>query len=636
MPELSVSAVTVPTLLEKLRKLEWQVPKFQREFVWSTNDVLELLVSIYEARPIGMATLWEQSDPPAVDLQPIYIYDSDPITNGASPRHFTETEHPPRTTNAILDGRQRCTALAMSFGGLRALDGRFRFSGRYYLDVLAEDDSKRFQFIKESDVTARHLDVDANCISKGLFPLCSNLDGESIMNQWMRYLAAIQDPQYYPNSALPPLEEIQRRNEILKKAFQGIVDTKLAVYTVPSSYGLSDICDIFEKLNTTGTKVSAVDLIHASLYADTKDDAEGPIDLRNWISEFGQLDGAIGWSSINDRPELVAQIVTACYVALDQKPPSKSQQSVTSVKSGDLMATPTIHWRNVIQNQSRLAEFLLEFQRVVAHGLFSYQNCPYPVSAAIYVALRWHLTFDLKPGTPRRTDELDALYRAFFWRNALSNRYDQGFLTQLGADIGEIKTWLAARDSFATITEWAANIQVKMNTYMKAQIPTKEILVDSLTNGRPTGATQKAFYLCMLANVKRDLVDPAVSLAFPGNENVEMHHIYPRAWCANNQVGALATLLNTQQAGRDWVNSVSNLMPLSRPSNNLWKARLPGQLVRERAITYLQVQEIADAAYIDSTSYSYLLEGSTHIREFWERRAGAIADDLLRRTNVIV
>lgn len=34
MPELSVSAVTVPTLLEKLKKLEWQVPEFQREFVW--------------------------------------------------------------------------------------------------------------------------------------------------------------------------------------------------------------------------------------------------------------------------------------------------------------------------------------------------------------------------------------------------------------------------------------------------------------------------------------------------------------------------------------------------------------------------------------------------------------------------
>lgn len=425
-----------------------------------------------------MATLWEQSDPPGVDLQPIYIQDFDPSTTSAAPRYFSDAAQPPRTTNAILDGRQRCTALAMSFGGLRASDGRFKFSGRYYLDVLAEDDSKRFQFIKESEVASRHLDVDANCIASGLFPLCSNVAGESIMGQWMRYLAAIHDPQYYPSSALPPADQIQHRNEILKKAFQGIVDTKLAVYTVPSSYGLSDICDIFEKLNTTGTKVSAVDLIHSYLYADTKNDAEGAIDLRSWISEFGQLDGAIGWSSINDRPELVAQIVTACYVALDQKPPSRSlaggRQTVTSVKSGHLMATPTLHWRNVVQNQSRLAEFLLDFQRVVAHGLFSYQDCPYPVSAAVYVAVRWHLAFDLQPGTPRRTDELDALFRAFFWRNALSNRYDQGFLTQLGTDIGEIKNWLAARDSFPTITEWGANIQARMSAYMKVPVPTQE------------------------------------------------------------------------------------------------------------------------------------------------------------------
>lgn len=641
MPELSVSAVTVPTLLEKLKKLEWQVPKFQREFVWSTSDVLELLVSIYEARPIGMATLWEQSDPPGVDLQPIYIQDFDPVTNSGTPRYFADNVQPPRTTNAILDGRQRCTALAMAFGGLRALDGRYRFSGRYYLDVLADDDSKRFQFIKESDVNTRRLDVDANCISAGLFPLCSNVAGESIMNQWMRYVAAIQDPQYYSNSTLPFPDHLQRRNEILKKAFQGIVDTKLAVYTVPSNYSLSDICDIFEKLNTTGTKVSAVDLIHSYLYADTKEDAEGPIDLRAWIGDFGQLDGAIGWSSPTDRPELMAQIVTACYVALDQKPRSRNlgggrQSSVTSVKSGDLMATPTLHWRNVIQNQLRLAEFLLEFQRVVAQGLFSYQDCPYPISAAIYVALRWHLAFDLQPGTPRRTDELDALFRAFFWRNALANRYDQGFLTQLGADIGEIKGWLSLRDSFATITEWAADIQTKMAIYMKAPIPNEETLVDQLTNGRPTGATQKAFYLCMLASVKKDLIDPAISLAFPGGENVEMHHIYPRAWCANNQAGALSSLLNVQQAGRDWANSVSNLMPLSRQSNNLWKARVPGQLLRERSTTYQQVQEICDAAYIDEISFGYLLEGTTHIREFWSRRADAIADDLLRRTNVIV
>lgn len=641
MPELSVSSVTVPTLLEKLKDLAWQVPKFQREFVWSTSDVLDLLVSIYEARPIGMATLWEQSDEPGVDLQPIYVQDFDPVTNASAPRFFSSTTSTPKTTNAILDGRQRCTAIAMAFGGLRPLDGRYKYSGRYYLDVLAEDDSKRFAFIRETDVISRHLNADANCISAGLFPLCSNIEGEAILGQWMRYLAAIQDAQYYPNAALPAPDQLRLRNEILKKAFQGIVNTKLAVYTVPSNYDLSDICEIFEKLNTTGTKVSAVDLIHSYLYADTKNDAEGSIDLRNWIDEFGQLDGAIGWSSSSDRPELMAQIVTACYVALDQKPAPRrlgraNASAVTSLKSGDLMATPTSHWKNVTQSQNKLAEFLFEFQQTVADGLFSYQECPYPVSAALYVSLRWHLAFDLQPGVPRRVDELNALFRAFFWRNALSNRYDQGFLTQLGADIVEIKKWLSSREQFQTVTEWAADIQTKMPGYMKNPVPTEAMLIDQLTNGRPIGAAQKTFFLGMLARVKKDLVDPQLSLVFPGTERVEMHHIYPRTWCANNQSGSLAPLLNVQQAGRDWCNSVANLMPLSRQSNNLWKARIPGQLLRERAITYHQVQEIANAAYIDEVSFDYILEGTSHIREFWERRALAIATDLLRRTNIIV
>lgn len=140
----------------------------------------------------------------------------------------------------------------------------------------------------------------------------------------------------------------------------------------------------------------------------------------------------------------------------------------------------------------------------------------------------------------------------------------------------------------------------------------------------------------MLANVNRDLVDPAISLAFPGGETVEMHHIYPRSWCSNNQVGPLASLLNVQQAGRDWVNSVANLMPLSRQSNNLWKARVPGQLLRERNITFQQVQDIARAAFIDEVSFDYLREGTTHIQDFWNRRANAMAKDLLRRTDVVV
>jgi uncharacterized protein with ParB-like and HNH nuclease domain len=60
MSRLMVTDITVPGLLERLRKREWLVPAFQRDFVWSTADVVALVVSIFESRPIGMATLWEQ------------------------------------------------------------------------------------------------------------------------------------------------------------------------------------------------------------------------------------------------------------------------------------------------------------------------------------------------------------------------------------------------------------------------------------------------------------------------------------------------------------------------------------------------------------------------------------------------
>src|SRR5262245_50513698 len=132
MANLSVTDITVPVLLEKLRKREWLVPKFQREFVWTVADVSELLISVFEARPIGMATLWEQSEAPEVALDPIYIADYDTAEKAKIVQTLAGDATNPAKTFAILDGRQRCTAIAMAFGGLKPLYRRNRYSGRYF------------------------------------------------------------------------------------------------------------------------------------------------------------------------------------------------------------------------------------------------------------------------------------------------------------------------------------------------------------------------------------------------------------------------------------------------------------------------------------------------------------------------
>src|SRR5215469_17294795 len=170
MSRLIVGDVTVPGLLDHLRKREWLVPQFQREFVWSVADVIKLIVSIIESRPIGMATLWEQGKNPEVRADPIWIPDGD------GRRYFTQLSENPNSTFAILDGRQRCTAVAMAFGGLRANDGKFRFAGRFFLDVATIDPNNRVVFYKDTDIKKRGLHTDASSIGQGLFPLSSSVE----------------------------------------------------------------------------------------------------------------------------------------------------------------------------------------------------------------------------------------------------------------------------------------------------------------------------------------------------------------------------------------------------------------------------------------------------------------------------
>lgn len=640
MGNLTVSDVTVPVLLDKLRRREWLVPRFQREFVWSVSAVVDLLISIFEARPIGMATLWEQSDSPELDLKPVYIADYDPDKKCRRDAELAGSDSLPAKRFAVLDGRQRCTAIAMAFGGLRPLYTRNRYAGRYYLDVKTTDEARRVRFEKETDVRRKEYTTDARCIADGLFPLTSNRANEEPFAQWMRYVQTIRDPKFYPNGQLPSPAELDRRDGILKRAFQGMVDTKLAVYVVPSEYHLAQICEIFETLNTTGTQVSTVDLIHSWLYAETKTDPKGPIELRQWIDEFGQKDGAIGWASSSDRPELIAQMVTACYLALESpaKPAPRrvrgeERSAVTSVKADDLLATPPDHWKQVVQNDGLLAEYLRDFQEVAAGGYFPYSECPYPVSAAIYVALRWHAKMDGAAGWGRK--ELDPLFKAFFWRNALSNRYDQGFLSQLGTDIKQLKAWLTKRLEIPNVADWAAEIQKELSDYMKSNpLPTEAQLVDLLTDARPVGALQKSFSLPMIAATNEDFLDPGISLAYPTGELPELHHIYPRSWCQNNNTGPLANVLDEEKAGRDWVNSMSNLMPLSRKSNNLWKAKNPGAILKEKKVPYQNIRKIAEKVFIDEQCFALLLSGAAGIPRFWEKRASLMATDLLGRTKI--
>ena len=50
--------VTLPEVVSSIKKGEWKIPRFQREFVWEKSKVIELLDSMYKEFPIGSFFLW--------------------------------------------------------------------------------------------------------------------------------------------------------------------------------------------------------------------------------------------------------------------------------------------------------------------------------------------------------------------------------------------------------------------------------------------------------------------------------------------------------------------------------------------------------------------------------------------------
>lgn len=641
MGKLVVESIGIADLLERLRTNTWLVPAFQRDFVWSEANVTSLVLSVIEARPIGMATLWEQPDDSDLTLVPASIEDTQ--NNLANAVTLTDDdEYRPNKFYAVLDGRQRSTALAMAFGGLRATDSRRRFSGRFFLDVKEQDVTDRVQYIREPQVKANKYDQLSACVADGLFPLATD-PNKGLMGQWMNYLQEIHNPANYPNGKLPEASELESRNTILQKAFEGITETVLAVYVVPAGYTLGEICEIFETLNTTGTKVSTVDLLHSWLFNDTHKDDE-PILLRDWIDDLGQLEGAVGWASKTERPEIIAQTVTACYVALDDtdKPPprsvgsSKKSAPVTTLKASDLLATPAEFWRDAVANGDNLAGYIGDFQKCVSAAYFPLSECPYPVTVAMYSALRWFMDHDSHYSEQWSTGELDALFRAFFWRNALTGRYDQGFLTQSASDLKDLKDILFRRAKATTANGWAseANDLLSKSESMNLRLPTVDETERQLLQAKPAGALGQALSLPVRTRPAVDLLDPGTDISYPSTKSVELHHIYPKAWCASNQHGALGEILDPNKAEYDYVKSVSNLTPLTRESNNDWRAKTPGQALAKGDMSFEVAKARLESHFISDDAYVALTADTPDPKGFWHARAKDIANELVTRCSV--
>ena len=116
--------------------------------------------------------------------------------------------------------------------------------------------------------------------------------------------------------------------------------------------------------------------------------------------------------------------------------------------------------------------------------------------------------------------------------------------------------------------------------------------------------------------------------------DIQLHHIYPQAWCRNNRTGKLSEWLDPKVTVKDCVGSAANLMPLSRESNLEWRAANPGAIIHQQGLTYASHGELLSDLFITEEAFELLKTGAGGIPNFWHARADAMASHLEKLANV--
>lgn len=245
------------TVLESIRDGAIQIPRFQRPFVWTEEQMTELLGSVRDGLPIGAIMVWRTHLKDIAcrdDIAPGYPVKQAPLAEGALRQY-------------LLDGQQRMATL------YRAL-------------MPASPDVEQ--------VRRAHLDLESGefvWLDENPGDFCMPLDIVFDSIRFIKFTRKIPDKQFV---------HLERVEQVVK-AFR---DYKIA--TIPiSGEDLAVATLTFQRINSEGTKMSSRHMIHALTWSPT-------FDLFGHLENLKQEHLAkVGWAEMDDD-----RILDACAVAL--------------------------------------------------------------------------------------------------------------------------------------------------------------------------------------------------------------------------------------------------------------------------------------------------------------------------------
>ncbi len=227
------------SILEQIDQNVLALPQFQRGFVWKRRQVRELMESLYQEYPIGSMLVWQTR---AAQIE----------VKGPIGSHLGVHE-------LLLDGQQRLTSL---YGIVRGKKPGFsNAKSSEFLNLYFNVETEEFEFY-------------------GPRKMQHNPHWVSVTDVMQKDLGAVIKPFMTDPSLAKYIDRINRITGILERDFH--IET-----LIDQSMSMDVVVDIFNQVNSGGTKLSKGDLALAKICADWPQARETMQNRLNTLADNG-------------------------------------------------------------------------------------------------------------------------------------------------------------------------------------------------------------------------------------------------------------------------------------------------------------------------------------------------------------
>jgi hypothetical protein len=495
-PDLSLGGV-----LSDISEGRIQLPDFQREWKWDDDRIRSLLASIGRGHPVGVLMMLEVG--------------GDGATFAPKPIAGVELGSAFPPDQLLLDGQQRLTSLFQSLHAGKPVDttdarGK-RLKRWYYIDIDASivdgaDLEETIRSIPEDrmvkDQFGRNVVEDLSTMTaeceRGMFPLRVVFDHSALTDWQMQYL--MSDPQQP--------ERLGKWKDFYENVLRNFVG-----YTVPAIVLKKDtpkeaVCTVFEKVNTGGVPLNVFELLTATYAADNfrlKDD---------WSARRARMATRPVLRSVEntDFLQAVSLLATRARRQRWEANAGTGQAPAIGCKRKDMLALTLDDYRTWADPATEGFEWAASLLN--KEYVFKAEDIPYKTQLVPLAVLRVILG--------READQLGyvARLRQWYWSGVLGELYGGTTETRFARDVDQVPDWVRGGEAVP-------------NSISDAVFREQRLLTLHTRNS----AAYKGIYALLMRGGSMDwMKHQPMNMATFFDYQVDIHHIFPKAWCAKNGI----------------------------------------------------------------------------------------------------